>query len=82
MPIVLATLMVFVRFLDGAGINTMIDNMAWILDHMPEDEDARAWITDVLDYMFAPMERAPGVQQGGNYGNRIGNEIMIDAKDL
>ena len=70
------------QVMDGAGINKMIDNMSWICDHMPEDEDERAWITDVLDYMFAPLEKAPGVQQGGDYGNRIGNEIMIGAKDL
>ena len=68
--------------LDGAGINKMIDNMAWICDHMPEDEDERAWITDVLDYMFAPLEKDFGDMKGGDIGNRIGNEIMIDAKDL
>ena len=68
--------------LDGAGINKMIDNMSWICDHMPEDEDERAWITDVLDYMFAPLEKDFGDMKGGDIGNRIGNEIMIDAKDL
>ena len=68
--------------LDGAGINRMIDNMAWILDHMPEDEDERAWITDVLDYMFAPLEKNFGNEQFGDVGNRIGNEIMIDEKDI
>jgi len=68
--------------LDGAGINTMIDNMAWILDHMPADEEERAWITDVLDYMFAPLEEVSVSKQSGNYSSRIGNEIMIDAKDL
>ena len=56
--------------------------MAWILEHMPEDEDERAWITDVLDYMFTPMEAGQGRKEGGDIGNRIGNEIMIDAKDL
>ena len=68
--------------LDGAGINKMIDNMAWILEHMPEDEDERAWITDVLDYMFAPLEAKFGNEKYGDIGNRIGNEIMIDARDL
>ena len=68
--------------LDGAGINKMIDNMAWILDHMPEDEEERAWITDVLDYMFAPMEGGFGNEKYGDAGNRIGNEIMIDEKDI
>ena len=68
--------------LDGAGLNKMIDNMAWILDHMPEDEDERAWITDVLDYMFAPLEAKFGNEKYGDIGNRIGNEIMINARDL
>ena len=68
--------------LDGAGINKMIDNMAWILEHMPEDEDERAWIADVLDYMFAPLEAKFGNEKYGDAGNRIGNEIMIDARDL
>ena len=70
------------KVLDGAGINKMIDNMAWILDHMPEDEDERAWITDILDYMFAPLEKDFGNMKVGDIGNRIGNEIMIDAKDI
>ena len=68
--------------LDGAGINKMIDNMAWILDHMPEDEEERAWITDVLDYMFASMEGGFGNEKYGDAGNRIGNEIMIGEKDI
>ena len=68
--------------LDGTGLNKMIDNMAWILDHMPEDEDERAWITDVLDYMFAPLEKNFGNEKFGDAGNRIGNEIMIGEKDL
>lgn len=68
--------------LDGAGLNKMIDNMAWILEHMPEDEDERAWITDVLDYMFAPLEAKFGNEKYGDIGNRIGNEIMINAKDI
>ena len=68
--------------LDGAGLNKMIDNMAWILEHMPEDEDERAWITDVLDYMFAPLEAKFGNEKYGDAGNRIGNEIMVNAKDL
>ena len=49
---------------------------------MPENEDERAWITDVLDYMFTPMESTYAPLQSGDVGNRIGNEIMIDAKDL
>ena len=68
--------------LDGAGINKMIDNISWICDHMPEDEEERAFIADILDYMFSPMEKNYGDIKGGDIGNRIGNEIMIGVKDL
>jgi hypothetical protein len=60
----------------------MIDNMAWILEHMPEDEDERAWILDVFDTMFTPLGAGFGHERYGDIGNRIGNEIMINAKDL
>ena len=49
---------------------------------MPEDEDERAWILDVFDTMFTPLEGGFGHEKYGDAGNRIGNEIMIDAKDL
>ncbi len=78
----LADRLVAGKVLDGAGINKMIDNMAWILDHMPEDEDERAWILDVFDTMFTPLEGGFGHERYGDSGNRIGNEIMINAKDL
>jgi hypothetical protein len=60
----------------------MIDNISWICDHLPEDEEERAFITDILDYMFSPMEKNYGAMKGGDIANRIGNEIMINAKDL
>ena len=78
----LADRLVAGKVLDGAGINKMIDNMAWILEHMPEDEDERAWILDVFDTMFTPLEGGFGHERYGDIGNRIGNEIMINAKDL
>ena len=78
----LADRLVAGKVLDGAGINKMIDNMAWILEHMPEDEDERAWILDVFDTMFTPLEGGFGHERYGDSGNRIGNEIMINAKDL
>ena len=68
--------------LDGAGINKMIENISWICDRLPEDEEERAFITDILDYMFSPMEKNHGDMKGGDIANRIGNEIMIGAKDL
>jgi hypothetical protein len=70
------------KVLEGAGIHAMVDNLAWILEHLPEDEEERAWITDVLDYMFTPMEQAVSPLLSGEIGNRIGNEIMVDPKDL
>ena len=78
----LADRLVAGKVLDGAGLNKMIDNMAWILEHMPEDEDERAWILDVFDTMFTPLEGNFGNEKYGDVGNRIGNEIMINAKDL
>ena len=78
----LADRLVAGKVLDGAGINKMIDNMAWILEHMPEDEDERAWILDVFDTMFTPLEGGFGHERYGDIGNRIGNEIMINAKDI
>ncbi len=78
----LADRLVAGKVLDGTGLNRMIDNMAWILEHMPEDEDERAWILDVFDTMFTPLEGGFGHERYGDSGNRIGNEIMIDAKDL
>ena len=41
-----------------------------------------AFIAGILDDMFAPLERNYGDIKGGDIGNRIGNEIMINAKDL
>ena len=46
------------------------------------DEEERAFIVNILDDMFAPLEKNYGDIKGGDIGNRIGNEIMIDAKDL
>ena len=68
--------------LDGAGINKMIENISWICDRLPEDEEERAFIVNILDDMIAPLEKNYGDIKGGDIGNRIGNEIMIDARDL
>ena len=48
---------------------------------MPEDEEKRAALMSVFDelvYDFADATTAAG----GEITNRIGNEIMINAKDL
>ena len=36
----------------------------------------------LLDYMFTPLEKNYGDMKGGDIANRIGNEIMINARDL
>ena len=68
--------------LDGGGIKTLADNVGFILEKMmPEDEEKRAALMSVFDelvYDFADATTAAG----GEITNRIGNEIMIDAKDL
>ena len=60
----------------------MIENISWICDRLPEDEEERAFITNILDDMFAPLEEGFGNEKYGDFANRIGNEIMINAKDL
>ena len=48
---------------------------------MPEDEEKRAALMSVLDDLVNDFE-ASSSNVGGEIINRIGNEIMIDAKDL
>ena len=68
--------------LDGGGIKILADNVGFIMDKMmPEDEEKRAALMSVFDelvYDFADATTAAG----GEITNRIGNEIMINAKDL
>jgi len=68
--------------LDGAGVNKLMDNVGYILDNaMPEDERQR---TDLLDVLTGLIEdfTATTTESAGDLVSRIGNEIMIDAKDL
>ena len=68
--------------LSGGGIKTLTDNVAFILEKMmPEDEEKRAALMSVLDDLANDFE-ASSSNVGGEIINRIGNEIMIDAKDL
>jgi len=68
--------------LSGGGIKTLSDNVAVILDTMmPEDEEKRTALMSVLDDLAIDFE-ASSSNVGGEIINRIGNEIMIDAKDL
>ena len=67
---------------DGGGVKTLFDNIGVIFEKMmPEDAEKRAALVDILDDMLGDFEGTiPGA--GGEYTNRIGNEIMIDAKDI
>ena len=77
-----AELLVANKVLDGGGINTLFENMAYIFDNvMPEDDEKRAALTDILDDMMGDFESGL-LGKGGDYLNRIGNEIMIDAQDI
>lgn len=68
--------------LSGGGIKTLTDNVAFILEKMmPEDEEKRVALMSVLEDLAIDFE-ASSSNVGGEIINRIGNEIMIDAKDL
>ena len=70
------------KVLDGGGIKTLTDNVAYILDKMmPEDEKQRAELMEVFDKLLDDFAKATAAA-GGEVADRIGNEIMIDAKDL
>ena len=77
-----AELLVANAVLDGGGINTLFENMAFIFDKaMPEDAEKRAALVNILDDMVGEFESAL-LEKSGDYLNRIGNEIMIDARDI
>ena len=65
----------------GAGVRQLLDNLAAILENLPADEIKRAEVTDILDDMMEGIFRTSG-QLSGEVSQRMGNEIMIDAKDL
>ncbi|MBR4676210.1 MAG: hypothetical protein IKP00_17270 [Victivallales bacterium] len=70
------------KVFDGAGIKTLFDNMGVIFETMmPEDAEKRAALVDILDDMLGDLESSP-FSKSGDYDNRIGNEIMINAKDV
>ena len=66
--------------LDGAGFKRLIDNIGFIMTQvMPEDEEKRTALMQVFDDLFGDFGFASGA---GDLVNRLGNEIMIDEKDL
>jgi hypothetical protein len=77
-----AEILVANAVLDGGGIKTLFDNLAFLFEQMmPEDAEKRAALTDILDDMMGDFEGGL-LGKGGDYINRIGNEIMVDAEDL
>ena len=65
----------------GGGVRQLLDNMASILDSLPEDENRRAAITEILDELMEGVLSTTG-HLSGETSQRIGNEIMIDPKDI
>ena len=66
--------------LDGAGFKRLIDNIGFIMTQvMPEDEEKRTALMQVFDDLFGDFGFASGA---GDLVNRLGNEIMIDEKDI
>ena len=66
--------------LDGAGFKQLVTNMGYIMTQMmPEDEEKRTALMQVFDDLIEDFGFSSAA---GDLVNRIGNEIMIDAKDL
>jgi hypothetical protein len=65
----------------GGGVRQLLDNVAAILDSLPADENKRAEVTEILDNLVEDLMRTSG-HLSGELSQRMGNEIMIDAKDL
>lgn len=57
--------------------DAILDNMASVLDNLPEDENRRAEITEILDELMEGVLATTG-HLSGEVSQRIGNEIMID----
>ena len=66
---------------NGGGVRMLFDNVATILDSLPADENKRAEVTEILDDLVEGLMRTTG-HLSGELSLRMGNEIMIDPKDL
>lgn len=76
-----ATILSSNKVLEGAGINQLWQNTAMILEKMmPPTEEARAVLMDILEELAGALDEES--VKGGFTEMRIGNEIMIDQKDL
>ena len=70
------------KVFDGVGINTLFDNIGTIFESMlPKDSEKSAALVDILDDMLGDFESGL-LDKSNDYSNRLGNEIMIDAKDI
>ena len=65
----------------GGGVRQLFDNMASVLESLPEDAEKRAEITEILDELMEGVLSTTG-HLSGEISQRIGNEIMIDPKDI
>ncbi len=61
----------------GAGIRQVMDNITAVVNNLPEDENKRAEVTEILDDLVAELGRVSG-NLPGELVQRMGNEIMID----
>ena len=73
----LASVLVIALDGSGGGVRQLLDNMASVLDSLPEDENKRAEITEILDELMEGVLSTTG-HLSGELSQRIGNEIMID----
>ena len=73
----LASVLMIAMDSNGGGVRQLLDNMASILDSLPEDENKRAKITEILDELMEGVLSTTG-HLSGELSQRIGNEIMID----
>ena len=65
----------------GGGVRQLFDNMASVLESLPEDAEKRAEVTEILDELMEGVLSTTG-HLSGEISQRIGNEIMIDPKDI
>ena len=77
----LASVLVIALDGSGGGVRQLFDNMASVLESLPEDAEKRAEITEILDELMEGVLSTTG-HLSGEISQRIGNEIMIDPKDI
>ena len=61
----------------NGGVRQLLNNMAAVLDSLPEDENRRAEVTEILDELLEGVLATTG-RLSGEISQRMGNEIMVD----